>query len=426
MEAYEVVGGVKLRGAVRISGAKNAILPMLAATVLTGAPCHIVDWANLRDVTVMLEILKRIGAHVTTSVDSSGKKVLTVSTKNIYTHEIPEALMREMRSSIFLMGPMLGRLGRVRVSYPGGCSIGPRPIDLHLSSLQTLGVKIDERGGYIDATVEKLRGAEIHLDFPSVGATENAMMAAVMAKGTTVIRNAAKEPEIVDLQNFLNGMGARVRGAGLDVIRIEGTPDLGGTRHTVIPDRIETGTFMVAAAITGGEIEIQNCVPEHVESIVAKMIEAGVEIEETSDTVLKVKGPDRAKAVDFKTLPYPGFPTDMQPQVMALMTLAKGTSVITETIFENRFKQAEELKRMGANIKTEGRTAVIKGVPRLFGARVEASDLRAGAALLLAGLAAEGLTRVEGCHHIDRGYEDLEDKIRSLGGTIRRVQVPSL
>lgn len=423
MEAYEVTGGRALRGTVRISGAKNAVLPMLAATLLTGSVCSIVDWPNLSDVGVMVEILRRLGAEISFSVEQTGRKVMDVTAANLITYEVPESLMRQMRSSIFIMGPLLGRLRKVKVVYPGGCAIGPRPIDLHLSSLQALGVKIEERGGYIDASAPLLRGADIHLDFPSVGATENIIMAAVMAKGQTIIRNAAKEPEIVDLQNFLNGMGARIRGAGLDVIRIEGVESLNGTRHTVIPDRIEAGTFMAAAGITGGAITIENCIPEHIEAIVAKLSEAGVQIEEAGDHRLRVAGPKRLRSVDFKTLPYPGFPTDMQPQIMALMSLAGGTSVITETIFENRFKQGEELKRMGANIKSEGRTAVIKGVQRLFGATVEASDLRSGASLVLAGLAADGVTRVEGCHHIDRGYEALDEKMAGLGASVRRIRI---
>ncbi len=423
LEVYEVYGRTRLRGAVRISGAKNAVLPMLAATLLTAKTCSIVDWPDLRDVHVMIKILQSLGAEVDFETDEIGRKVLNVTARELVTHEVPESLMRQMRSSIFLMGPLLGRLRKVRVVYPGGCAIGPRPIDLHLSSLQALGVKIDERGGYIDASSPKLRGAEIHLDFPSVGATENIIMAAVTAKGQTIIRNAAKEPEIVDLQNFLNGMGANIKGAGLDIIRIEGTDMLDGTRHTVIPDRIEAGTFLAAAGITSGEVRIENCIPEHIESIIAKLTEAGVEIANAGDHTLWARGPRRLRAVDFKTLPYPGFPTDMQPQVMALMSVANGTSVITETIFENRFKQGEELKRMGANIKSEGRTAVIKGVDTLFGATVEASDLRSGAALILAGLAADGITRVEGCHHIERGYELIEQKFGNLGASVKRVTV---
>ena len=421
LEAYEITGGAKIRGTVRISGAKNAVLPMLAATLLVDRPCGIIDAPDLRDVTVMTQILERLGARVAVGNDQDGKRTLMVDAKSIWTHEVPENLVRQMRSSIFLMGPLLGRLGKVRVSYPGGCAIGPRPIDLHLSSLQALGVRIEERAGYIDAYANRLQGTEIHLDFPSVGATENTMMAAVTAKGTTIIRNAAKEPEIVDLQNFLNAIGAKIRGAGLDVIRIEGTQNLGGAKHQAIPDRIETGTFMVAACITGGEVLVENCIEEHVEAVIAKLREAGARVEEAGDHRLHVFGPSRMRAVDFKTLPYPGFPTDMQPQIMSLMSLGMGTSVITETIFENRFNQAEELRRMGANIKTEGRTAVIKGVERLFGATVEASDLRSGAALVLAGLAAEGRTVVEGCHHIDRGYEGLESKLNLLGANVRRI-----
>jgi len=423
LEAYEVTGGAKIRGTVRISGAKNAVLPMLAATLLVDRPCEIIDAPDLRDVTVMTQILERLGAKVSIGKDQDGKRTLVVDARGLQTHEVPESLMRQMRSSIFLMGPLLGRLGKVRVSYPGGCAIGPRPIDLHLSSLCALGVAIEERGGYINARTNGLLGTEIHLDFPSVGATENTMMAAVTAKGTTIIRNAAKEPEIVDLQNFLNAVGAKIRGAGLDVIRIEGTQNLNGAKHQAIPDRIETGTFMVAACITGGEVIIENCIQEHVEAVIAKLQEVGAHIEEAGGHRIFVSGPSRIKAIDFKTLPYPGFPTDMQPQVMSLMSLAAGTSVITETIFENRFNQAEELRRMGANIKTEGRTAVIKGVNRLSGARVAASDLRSGAALVLAGLAAEGKTVVEGCHHIDRGYEELESKLNLLGATVRRITV---
>ncbi|MCR4399016.1 MAG: UDP-N-acetylglucosamine 1-carboxyvinyltransferase, partial [Firmicutes bacterium] len=316
--------------------------------------------------------------------------------------------------------PLLGRHGRVRVSYPGGCAIGPRPIDLHLRGLRSLGAVIRERHGYIHAEAAELVGTEVHLDFPSVGATENIMMAAVLAKGSTVIRNAAKEPEIVDVQNFLNSMGARIRGAGMDVIRIEGVDRLKGADYAVIPDRIETGTFMMAAAITGGEICVENCIPEHVESVTAKLREAGAQVREERDRII-VQGRPRARAVDFKTLPYPGFPTDMQPQAMALMCVAEGISVITETIFESRFKQAEELRRMGANIKTEGRTAVIRGVESLFGAVVEAYDLRGGASLTLAGLAAEGTTTIEGIHHIDRGYDGFDEKLRSLGANIRRM-----
>lgn len=421
MEKFVITGKQKLRGTVRISGAKNAVLPMIASTVLSSGGCTIIDTPRLRDVQVMSDILTQLGAVVRKQETADGRAALFFDTSTMTDHEVPEALMREMRSSIFLMGPLLGRYGKVRVSYPGGCAIGPRPIDLHLRGLRALGAVIREKHGYIYAEAKELRGNEVHLDFPSVGATENVMMAAVLAKGSTVIRNAAKEPEIVDLQNFLNGMGAKIRGAGMDVIRIDGVPRLSGVDYPVIPDRIETSTFMIAAAITGGEICIENCIPEHVESITAKLRETGAEIREEKDRMY-VKGPSRPKAVDFKTLPYPGFPTDAQPQAMALMCVAEGISVITETIFESRFKQAEELRRMGASIKTEGRTAVVKGVDMLFGAAVEACDLRGGASLTLAGLAAEGVTTVEGVHHIERGYDGLERKLRALGASIERVR----
>jgi UDP-N-acetylglucosamine 1-carboxyvinyltransferase len=402
-----------------MSGAKNAVLPMLAATVLTNHTCLIHDAPDLRDVAVMSEILRRLGATVRW-LSNGDRHVLEVDPSGLSVAEVPEQLMREMRSSIFLMGPMLGRLGRVRVSHPGGCAIGPRPIDLHLRGLEALGARIEERFGYIHAEGPRLCGREVHLDFPSVGATENIMMAAVLAEGVTVIRNAAKEPEIVDLQNYLNQMGARIKGAGLDVIRIEGVEHLQGAEYAVSPDRIEAGTFMVAAAITRGRVRIENCIPEHLDAVIAKLQETGVQVHEEA-SALTVFADRRPLAVDVKTLPYPGFPTDMQPQFVGLMCTASGTSVVTETIFENRFKHAEELRRMGAQIKTEGRTAVIKGVESLSGATVEATDLRNGAALVLAGLAAEGTTTVEGIAHIDRGYERLEAKLAGLGARITRV-----
>lgn len=420
MHKFVIEGGRSLRGAVRVSGAKNAILPMLAATVLVSEECVLHDVPLLRDTHVMMDILSRLGVNIEQRDSPGMRGTLKVHAGNLITCEVQENLTREMRSSIFLMGPLLGRLGRVRVAYPGGCLLGPRPIDLHLRGLEALGAEIREKAGYIDAETRGLKGAEIHLDFPSVGATENIMMAAVLASGTTSIRNAAKEPEIVDLQNFLNSMGARIKGAGTDIVRIEGVSSLHGTHHTVIPDRIEAGTFLVAAAITRGELELENVIPEHMDAVIAKLREAGATIEEGRDRIW-IKGPVQIKATDFKTLPYPGFPTDMQPQMMALMTVANGTSVITETIFESRFKQAEELRRMGANIKMDGRTAIVKGVRALSGAAVEAPSLREGASLVLAGLAAEGTTTVEGVQHIDRGYEYLEEKLRSVGARIRRL-----
>lgn len=425
MERFVVVGGAPLRGTIRVSGSKNAVLPMLAASVLIDGDCVIQDVPFLRDVEVMVEILKRMGVEVDRVIDeATGFSSLRIRARELCTHEVPESLMREMRSSIFMMGPMLGRLKKVRVSYPGGCAIGPRPIDFHLKGLQLMGARIEEKYGYILAETDGLVGAEIHLDFPSVGATENLMMAAVLAKGTTVIRNAAKEPEIVDLQNFLNRAGGKIKGAGTDVIRIDGVDGLTGADHLVIPDRIEAATYMIMGAATKGEVVLENVIPEHVEAVCAKLREAGATVEANANHIM-VKAVDRPRAVDCKTLPYPGFPTDVQPQMMALVSIGEGTSVITETIFENRFSQAEELRRMGANIKTEGRTAVVKGVEALSGASVEATDLRGGAALVTAGLMADGVTTIGGVHHLDRGYEALEMKLQSVGAAIKRTRLVS-
>lgn len=419
-ECLRVVGGRRLVGTTRPGGAKNAILPILAATVLTRETCVIRGVPGIRDVEVMLEILRRLGVRVRQERDPSGL-VLTVSAAGLDGWEVREDLTREMRSSIFLMGPLLGRLGKVRMAYPGGCAIGPRPIDYHLRGLSQMGARVRERHGYIEAEAAQLRGREIYLDFPSVGATENLMMAAVLARGTTVIRGAAREPEITDLQNLLNAMGARVRGAGLDVIRIEGVGRLYGCEHTVIPDRIEVGSLMAAAAVTGGDVRLEGVIAEHVEAVAAKLREMGADVTEEGDGALRVRGPGRLRAADLKTLPYPGVPTDMQPQFMALAAVADGTSVITETIFENRFRQAEELRRMGAQIKVVGHTAVVQGVDRLSGAAVSAPALREGMALVLAGLVAEGETRVYGTEHIDRGYERIEEKLRALGADVERV-----
>lgn len=421
MDKYVIHGGVPLHGSVRIGGAKNAILPMLAAVILNAGESRLVDVPFLRDVNVMTEILQDIGAVTEMETGkATGVNSLTVDTRGVNSFTVPEDLMREMRSSIVLMGALLGRFHRTRVSYPGGCAIGPRPIDLHLKGLRAMGVNFTEAHGYIDAETKRLHGADIHLDFPSVGATENLMMAAVLAEGATVIHNAAKEPEITDLQNFLNSMGASVKGSGTDVIRIEGSKRLHDVEHSIIPDRIEAGTFMAAAAITGGDVTIENVIPEHVEAVMAKLREAGVRIIEEKDHI-RIIGGRPIKAIDFKTMPYPGFPTDMQAQSMALMTLCDGISVITENIFENRFKQADELQRMGADIRIQGRSAIIRGVGRLTGAVVETNDLRAGAALVLAALAAEGTSRIENIFHIDRGYDHFEVKLQALGAEIKRV-----
>ena len=415
MGKYVVVGGNRLSGTVRVSGGKNSVLTILPACLLSGGVCTLHDVPKLSDVSVMKEVLECLGAKV----DFTGNTMI-VDASNVGNVELPERLTRMMRASNLVMGPILARFHHVKLAYPGGCSIGSRPMDQHLRGMKVLGAQITEKHGYIEAKTECLGGGEICLDFPSVGATENILIAATLADGVTTIRNAAREPEVVDLQNFLNKMGAKVKGAGTDVIRIEGVKELGSVEHTIIPDRIETGTFMVIGAITGGEILIKNVIPEHVEAIIAKLREAGVEIGE-SDEGIWVRGSKRIKGVDFKTMPFPGFPTDMQAQLMALMTVSEGTSIVTETIFENRFKHVDEFRRMGADIKVEGRVAIIKGVKNLSGAYVETSDLRAGAALVIAGLVAEGATVIDKINLIDRGYENLGQKLRGLGAQILRV-----
>jgi len=413
---YLINGGKKLKGELEISGAKNAVLPILAASVINGGESIINGFPNLRDVDIMIEILTSIGCKVKKNSNS-----IVVDSKNIFTHEIDESLVREMRSSIFLMGPMLARFGKIKISYPGGCEIGHRPIDLHLKGLREMGVKITEAHGFLECEVGRLIGAEIHLDYPSVGATENIMLSAVLAKGKTVIRNPAKEPEIIDLQNFLNGMGAKIRGAGTSTIEVQGVDSLSNTKHRIIPDRIVAGTILVAAAITKSEIKVTNVIADHIVSVIAKLKEVGCIIIEKKDE-LKIIPPSVLKPVDIiRTLPYPGFPTDMQPQIISLMCLADGTSIVTETVFENRFKHTEELMRMGAKIKVDGRVAVIKGVKQLTGAKVSAKDLRGGAALVLAGLAAEGTTIIDNIKHIERGYDNFDLMLQRLGADIKRI-----
>lgn len=417
MQKFMIVGGNRLKGTIRTSGSKNATLPLLAACILNAGKSVIHEAPRLRDVTVMQDLLTYLGAKVV-----SERNTIEVDSSSVQSVDISEDLMRRMRASNLVLGALLGRFGRVRTSYPGGCQIGSRPMNLHLKGLKELGARIQEKFGYITAEAERLRGADIHLDLPSVGATENILMAAVLAEGVTTIRNAAKEPEIVDLQNFLNKMGARVMGAGTDTIKIEGVfqDDLKPVEHTVIPDRIEAGTHLVAAAITEGDITVTNVIPEHLEPLLAKLKEANVSFAVGEDYI-KVQRNGRIKAVDIKTMHYPGFPTDMQPQMMALLSLAEGTSIITETIFENRFKHVGEMRRMGADVKVEGQSAIVKGVEKLSGAYIEASDLRAGAALVLAALAAEDGTVIENVSHIDRGYERLEVKYNALGARIIRV-----
>ena len=417
MERLIVKGGNRLVGTVKTSGAKNAVLPIIAASILGTSPSRLDEIPALEDVRTICAVLECLGIKV----DASEPHTLKIDSREITSCEAPYELVRSMRASFLVMGPLLARKGYARISQPGGCAIGTRPIDLHLKGFEALGVKIEQGHGYIEASApEGMTGANIYLDFPSVGATENIMMAAAMANGTTVLENPAEEPEIVDLANYLNQMGARVRGAGTNVITIEGVSELHGVQHSVIPDRIEAGTYMIAAAMTGGDVIIENVLPEHQKPLIAKLREAGALVEEDIDRI-HVVGSGRLKAVDIKTLPYPGFPTDMQAQMMVMLSVAEGRSKITETVFENRFMHVVELNRMGANITTEGRSAVITGPAHLTGCTVRATDLRAGAAMILAGLVAEGATEICDIYHIDRGYEEIAAKLTRLGADIKRV-----
>lgn len=408
-----IEGGNRLTGKVRVSGAKNASLVIIAASVMAHGRTILENVPKIKDVEVLLDILKHQGVRVNWAPDGT----LEIEAPDDIIPETPYELSKKLRASNLLLGSLLGRKGEARICLPGGCDIGSRPMDLHMKGLQALGAKVSLEHGFIEASAVSLQGARVYLDFPSVGATENIMMLASKTPGQTIIENAAKEPEIVDLANFLNAMGARIRGAGTDLIRIEGTDCLTATRYAVIPDRIEAGTFMVAAAITGGDILVENVIPTHLHPIKAKLEETGAEIIQEGDGI-RVRGTGRILPVDIKTLPYPGFPTDMQSQMMALLSIADGTSVIVENVFENRFQMVDEIKRMGAKIKVEGHTAVVEGVERLHGARVKATDLRAGAALILAALAAEGVTEIECAHYIYRGYENITGKLEALGTKI--------
>ena len=419
MEKLVVKGGKRLVGTVKTSGAKNAVLPIIAASILGVTPSHLNEVPMLEDVHTISEVLKCLGLTVT----NPEKNKLEIDSTKITSCEAPYELVRTMRASFLVMGPLLARIGRARISMPGGCAIGARPIDIHLKGFEALGVKIEQGHGYIEASApDGLKGTSIYFDFPSVGATENIMMAAALAEGTTILENAAEEPEIVALANYLNKMGAKIRGAGTNLIRIEGVKELHGADYTIIPDRIEAGTYMIAAAMTGGDIIVENVLPEHQKPLIAKLREAGAIVEEDIDRV-HVVGTGKLKAVDIKTLPYPGFPTDMQAQMMAMMVVSEGRSKVTETVFENRFMHVVELNRMGARISTEGRSAVIDGSCKLTGCDVRATDLRAGAAMILVGLVADGTTRIGDLFHIDRGYENIVEKLRLLGADIERISV---
>ncbi|WP_108668882.1 UDP-N-acetylglucosamine 1-carboxyvinyltransferase [Peribacillus acanthi] len=417
MEKIIVRGGNRLSGEVKVEGAKNSVLPVIAASLLASHGRSVIkDVPTLSDVYTINEVLRNLNADV-----AFDNNTITVDASRELFVEAPFEYVRKMRASVLVMGSLLGRNGKARVALPGGCAIGSRPLDQHLKGFEAMGATVKVGNGFLEAEVNgRLKGAKIYLDFPSVGATENIMMAAVLAEGTTTIENVAKEPEIVDLANYLNKMGAKVKGAGTATIKIEGVDVLHGAEHNIIPDRIEAGTFMVAAAITKGNVLVRGAVPEHMTSLVAKMQEMGVEIREEEDG-LRVIGPDVLKAVDIKTMPHPGFPTDMQSQMMALLLHAKGTSMITETVFENRFMHVEEFRRMNADIKIEGRSVIINGPSDLQGAEVASTDLRAAAALTLAGLVSEGVTRVTELKHLDRGYVDFHKKLAGLGADIERI-----
>lgn len=417
MKKILVKGGKKLYGEVDISSAKNAVLPIIAASILCREMCVIDKAPMLEDVFVICDVLRSISSNITSEKDK-----IIIDNSNLINNDPDSELVRKMRASFLIMGPMIARFGRFKISLPGGCNIGTRPIDLHLKGFSALGAEVNLGHGYVEAYTKKLVGNKIYLDFPSVGATENIMMAAVLAEGETILENAAGEPEVEDLANFLNSMGARISGAGTDTIRIIGVKELKGIKYRPIPDRIEAGTFMAAAAITRGKIKINRVEEEHLKPIIAKLREIGICMEKIGDSII-IDGNNELKPADIKTMPYPGFPTDMQAQMMSLLCTIKGTSIITETIFENRFMHAGELKRMGGNIKLDGRSAVIEGIDSLTGCEVKATDLRAGAALIIAGLAAEGCTKIGDIYHIDRGYVNIEGKFKKLGADIERIDI---
>ena len=415
-DKFLISGGIPLQGIVVIDGAKNSTLSIMAACLLTSEISILENVPQLKDVYSMIEVIKTLGIKVEWK-DSS---TLYIDPDDFNNYEAPYELVKTMRASFLVMGPLLARLKKARISLPGGCAIGARPVDFHLKGFRALGANIITEKGYIQAEVKRLSGNDIYFDFPSLGATENIMMAASLADGITMIENAAKDPEVIELGTFLNKMGAKVNGLGTDIVTISGVKKLKGVHYRIIPDRIEAGTYMVAAAITGGTIEIKHVNPYYLKSCIVKLEEAGIKIDTKEDDSVIISNSGILKSVDIKTMPFPGFPTDMQAQFMALMSIANGTSIITENVFENRFAHAGDLRRMGADIKIEGRNSIIKGVKKLSAAPVMASDLRGGAALVLAGLAAEGTTEISRIYHIDRGYVKMEDKLRKLGAKIKR------
>ena len=417
MDQYVIKGGNPLVGEVEIGGAKNAALAILAASIMTNETVVVDNLPDVRDINVLLEAMEEIGAQV----ERVDRHTVKINGSHIGNFSVDYEYIKKIRASYYLLGALLGKYKRAEVPLPGGCNIGSRPIDQHLKGFKALGADVKIEYGFIVAEAERLHGSHIYLDVVSVGATINIMMAASMAEGSTVLENAAKEPHVVDVANFLNSMGANIKGAGTDVISIKGVERFHSTEYSIIPDQIEAGTFMFAAAATKGDVTVKNVIPKHLEATTSKLLEIGCEIEELDDAVRVVcsKG---LKSTNVKTLPYPGFPTDMQPQITVALGLAKGTSIVTESIFENRFKYVDELARMGANIKVEGNTAIIDGAEKYTGARISSPDLRAGAALVIAGLAAEGITIVEDVHFIERGYECFEEKLRSLGAMIEKVE----
>ncbi len=416
MEKYVILGGARLEGEVEISGAKNSAVALIVAALMVDDICVIENVPGVSDTYVLIDIINQLGGKA----EFIDKGVLRVDGRNVCCCDAPYEMVSKIRASSYLMGALLGRFGEARVAMPGGCDFGVRPIDLHLKGFVALGAEYSvEAGGIVDIKSKGLVGASVYMDKVSVGATINVMLAATMADGQTVIENAAKEPHIVDVANFLNSMGANIKGAGTDVIKIKGVETLHGGTYTVIPDQIEAGTFMIAAAATGGDVVIKNIIPKHLDSISAKLLEMGVEIEEYDDS-LRVRATEKLKKANITTMPHPGFPTDIQPQMLTLLTCAEGTSIVTENVWDNRFKYVEELRRMGANVSVDGRIAVVEGGGALTGSPVSSTDLRAGAALVIAGLMAEGVTEIYNIKYIDRGYEDFETKLRSLGAQITR------
>lgn len=412
MSSYIIEGGKKIQGETFVSGSKNASLPIMAASLLNGGITKLYNVPNIHDTQMMIEILKSLGCKV-----KKNQNKIIIDSSNVQKYEIPENLMNQMRSSVIFAGALLGKYKNAVFSYPGGCDIGSRPIDLHLKAFEKMGIKVIQNFGRIICEAEEIHSTEISLDFPSVGATENIMLGAVLVNGTTTIVNAAMEPEIIDLQNFLNRMGAKIKGAGSNIIKIEGVKKLNDVSYNIMPDRIEAGTLLVAAAMTSGEITLKKAEASHILPVLDKLIEAGCKIKIEKDKI-NLKAPKRLKAVDIRTMPYPGFPTDMQAIIVASLCIATGTSIVTENIFENRYKYTNELQKMGAKIKLEGRTAIIKGIKKLYGAKVNSTDLRGGASLVLAALSAKGTTKIDNIEYILRGYEKLDEKLKSLGAEI--------